>query len=371
MGLLAPQVYAAIFPPQSLSHLGAVSQIGLVLFMFLMGLELKPHLLREKVEAALLTSHVSIAMPMFLGILLSIYLYPRLSDDSVGFPHFALFMGTAMSITAFPVLARILSERKLLKTEVGSVCMASAAIGDATAWCVLAAVVLLVRSGNIAMPLWITVAGSFSYALLMIFVVRHFLKKLADAHRRQGGTNGALLAVILILVLASAWVTERLGIHALFGAFLLGAVMPKEKDFVKSLTGKMEDLVVVLLLPIFFALTGLKTSVGSIAGLEVWFYCVLITFVAIAGKLGGAMVAARISGLSWRQSGAIGILMNTRGLMELVVLNIGLEIGVISPALFTMMVLMALFTTFMASPLLEWIFPMKARDSAFVAEPAA
>jgi len=364
LGSVAPHVSAAVFPPESLSHLGALSQIGLILFMFLVGLELKPQLLREKGEAAVLTSHVSIVIPMFLGILLSIYLYPRLSDDSVSFLHFALFMGTAMSITAFPVLARILTERKLLKTEIGSVSIASAAVDDVTAWCVLAGVVLMVRSGEGGLPLWVTIAGSLAYVCLMVFGVRHLLKKLADAHRRQGRTNGGLLAVILLLILGSAWVTEKLGIHALFGAFLVGAIMPKEESFVNSLTGKMQDVVVVLLLPLFFALTGLKTNIGSIAGAEMWFYCFLVTGVAIVGKLGGATIAAHITGLSWRQAGAIGVLMNTRGLIQLVVLNIGLEIGVISPDLFTMMVIMALVTTFMTTPLLDWLYPQSTRKPA-------
>lgn len=362
LGVLAPEISAALFPAASLSYLNSLSQIGLIIFMFLVGLELNPNLLRGRGEAAVLTSHVSIVVPMFLGTLMAVFLYPKLSDDSVTFTHFALFMGTAMSVTAFPVLARILTERNLIRSHVGSISVACAAVDDVTAWCILAGVVLLVRASDVATPLWITVVGSAAYVCLMVFLIRHPLRKLADRYRRRGRITRETLAVTLLLVFGSAWITEWLGIHALFGAFLVGAIMPKEEGFVASLVGKMEDLTVVLLLPLFFALTGLRTSIGSIAGVEMWAYCIVITLVAILGKLGGAAVAARVTGLSWQEAGAIGVLMNTRGLMELVVLNIGLDIGVISPSLFTMLVLMALITTFMTTPLLDLIYPVRIRQ---------
>jgi Kef-type K+ transport system membrane component KefB len=367
LGAIAPGASALLFPPDSLTYLNSLSQIGLVMFMFLVGLELNPALLRSQGKAAVVTSHVSIIMPLFLGTLLAVFLYPRLSDDSVTFSHFALFIGTVMSVTAFPVLARILAERNLIRTTVGTVSIASAAVGDVTAWCILAGIVLLVRASEVATPLWLTLFGSAVYVCFMVFVVRRPLNRLAARYRKSGGVTRDMLAVTLLLVLASAWVTEWLGIHALFGAFLVGAIMPKDQGLVDSLAGKIEDVTVVLLLPLFFAFTGLRTSIGFISGVDMWLYCALITFVAIAGKLGGAAIAAKMTGLPWREAGAIGILMNTRGLMELVVLNIGLDIGVISPALFTIMVLMALITTFMASPLLDVVYLKRMKES----EPAA
>jgi Kef-type K+ transport system membrane component KefB len=265
-------------------------------------------------------------------------------------------------VTAFPVLARILTERDLLKTRVGAVAIACAAVDDVTAWCLLAVVVVIVRTAGVAAagpPLWVTLAGSAAYLALMLFVVRRLLGRVGDAYRRRGRLTQDALTLILLLVLGSAFVTEWLGIHALFGAFLAGAVLPKDRTFVADLTGKLTDVTVVLLLPLFFAFTGLRTSFGLVSGPEMWLFCAAIVLVAIGGKFGGSMVAARLTGMDWRGAGAVGVLMNTRGLMELVILNVGLDLGVLSPALFAMMVLMALVTTLMTSPLLEWVYPMR------------
>jgi Kef-type K+ transport system membrane component KefB len=358
LGLFAPQFSAWLFPANSLGFLNALSQIGILAFMFVVGLELNPQVMKGKGHAAVLTSHASIVLPFFLGSLLALYLYPKVSDQSVSFTGFALFMGIAMSITAFPVLARILRERNLLRHPVGSLALACAAVDDVTAWCILAGVIIIARAGHTGLPIWATAGGTVAYALLMWFAVRRGAGLLERVYRGRGMTQN-LLALILLVVFASAWVTEWLGIHALFGAFLAGAIMPKERSFVHALTERVEDLVVVLFLPLFFAFTGLRTSMGLVSGGEMWFYCGLIIAVAIAGKLGGSMIAARVTGLTLREAGAIGILMNTRGLVELVVLNIGLDIGVISPALFAMMVLMALITTFMTTPLLALVFPTR------------
>lgn len=357
LGWAAPEVSAWLFPPGSLGFLNSLSQVGLLVFMFLVGLELDPKLLRERGHAAVVTSHASIVVPFLLGAVLSLFLYPRFSDDSVTFAGFALFMGAAMSVTAFPVLARILTERGLLKTRVGAVTIACAAVDDVTAWCILAGVVALVRSGAGGLPLWLTVGGSAAFIVVMVFGVRRLLAGLERRFDREGAVTQDALALILLVALASAWATEALGIHALFGAFLAGAVMPKGERFVHALTEKLQDVTVVLLLPLFFAFTGLRTAIGLVEGAEMWAFCALIVLVAVAGKWGGSSVAARVTGMPWREAGAVGVLMNTRGLMELVILNIGLDIGVISPALFTMMVLMALVTTFMTSPLLELIYP--------------
>lgn len=366
LGWAWPGLYAQLFAPGSLGFLSSISQVGLLVFMFLVGLELNPGLLRGRGHTALVTSHVSITIPFFLGALLAVFLYPRLSDSSVTFAGFALFMGAAMSVTAFPVLARILTERQLLGTRVGVVTLACAAVDDVTAWCILAGVVVLVRADGTGLPLWITIAGSAAFVLLMVFVVRRGLAALERRYAHRGGVvTQDMLAVILLLVLASAWATEWLGIHALFGAFLAGAVMPKGEGFVAALTEKLEDFTVVLFLPLFFAFTGLRTSIGLVSGAEMWGYCALIVAVAVAGKFGGSTVAARLTGMPWRESAALGVLMNTRGLMELVILNVGLDIGVISPALFTMMVLMALVTTFMTTPLLVWIYPPAARAARY------
>jgi Kef-type K+ transport system membrane component KefB/nucleotide-binding universal stress UspA family protein len=357
LGWAAPEVSAWLFPPQSLVHLNTVSQVGLLLFMFLVGVEFNPKLLRGRGHTALITSHVSIVAPFFLGTVLALYLYPQLSDRSVGFTGFALFMGAAMSVTAFPVLARILVERNLLRTKVGAVTIACAAVDDVTAWSILAVVIVVVRAGAIDTPLWVTFAGTGIYVAVVLFAVRPALRWLEQRYHNSGRLTQDMVAIILLSLLASAWTTEWLGIHALFGAFCIGVVMPKDRAFVHDLNQKFEDLTVVFLLPIFFANAGLRTSIGLVSGAEMWGFFGLIMLVAVGGKFGGSTLAARVTGLSWREASAIGILMNTRGLMELVILTIGLDLGVISPALFSMMVLMALVTTAMTTPILQQLYP--------------
>jgi Kef-type K+ transport system membrane component KefB len=357
LGWIAPQVSASIFPPDSLSHLNLFSQVGLLLFMFLVGLELDLKLLRELGRAAVVTSQVSIILPFILGLLLAFYLYPRLSDASVHFTGFALFMGASMSITAFPVLARILTERNLLRTRVGAMAITCAAVNDVTAWCILAGIIVIVRSSALPLPLWITIVGLMAFISFMIFVVRRALLKLETLYKKHGYLTYDSFAAILLVVLASGWVTEYLGVHALFGAFLAGIIMPRHHDLTKEIWQRCEALIVVMLLPLYFAFTGLRSSFLLINGAQMWFYFVLIITLAVIGKWGGSMIASRLNGMSWRESAAVGILMNTRGLVELIILNIGLDLGVLSPALFSVMVLMALITTFMTSPLLSWIYP--------------
>ena len=369
LGWAAPGVSAVLFPPESLGNLNTLSQVGLIAFMFLVGLELDPRLLRGRGHAAVVTSHASIVVPFCLGAGLALFLYPRLSDDGVRFTSFALFMGAAMSVTAFPVLARILTERDLLGTRLGAVAIACAAVDDISAWSILAVVVALVRASAAHSSLWFTLGGSLVYLAVMIFAVRPALRSLEAYYHSRGRLTQDVLGVILLLALASAWTTEWLGIHALFGAFAMGAVMPKDPGFVHDIMEKLEDFVVVLLLPIFFAFTGLRTSIGLVQGGAMWGYFGLVLAVACAGKFGGSAIAARVTGLSWRESGALGLLMNTRGLMELVILGIGLDLGAISPALFTIMVMMALVTTAMTTPILELVHPSRRmREDRLVVE---
>ena len=359
LGWIAPQISAYLFPPSSLGFLNALSQVGVVIFMFLVGLGINPKELKEQGHAAVLTSHVSITAPFVLASFLSIYLYPKLSDDSVAFTSFALFMGAAMSITAFPVLARILTERDMLQSRLGTVAIACAAVDDVTGWCILAYIVLLIRSAHTATPIWLTVGGLIAFALIMIYGVQRLLRRFETIYRERGAVSENVMALMLLLVLASALCTEWLGLHLLFGAFLMGAIMPKEPKFVRYVLDRFETITVTLLLPLFFAFTGLRTNIGLVKGQEMWIYCALIILVATTGKLGGSMLASWLAGMPIREAAGLGTLMNTRGLMELVILNIGLDIKVISPALFSMMVIMALFTTFMTSPVLELICPEK------------
>jgi Kef-type K+ transport system membrane component KefB len=342
-----------------MGYLNALSQVGLIIFMFLVGMGINPKELKKQGHAAVLTSHVSITAPFVLASLLSLYLYPRLSDKSVTFTSFALFMGAAMSITAFPVLARILTERNMLESRLGTVAIACAAIDDVTGWCILAYIVVLVRAAHTSIPIWLTAGGILVFALVMIYGVRRVLRGFETVYHRRGALSENLMALMLLLVLVSSLCTEWLGIHLLFGAFLMGAIMPKGHQFVRYVLDRFETVTVALLLPLFFAFTGLRTSIALIKGSEMWTYCALIVLVATVGKLGGSMAASWLSGMPLREAAGLGTLMNTRGLMELVILNIGLDIKVISPALFSMMVMMAIVTTFMTSPVLELICPAR------------
>ena len=363
LGWLAPNISSALFPADSLGHLNSLSQIGLLLFMFLVGLELDLTHLRELGRAAVITSQVSIIAPFVLGSLFAVFLYPRLSDQSVSLTGFVLFMGAAMSVTAFPVLARILTERNMLRTRVGSVAITCAAVDDVTAWCILAGITVIVRASSLQLPVWMMLGGLVAFVLVMLLVVRRGLRKLLALYESRGSLTQDLIAIILLIALASGWITESLGIHALFGAFLAGIVMPRHPGLTRELSQKLEAIVVVLLLPLYFALTGLRSSFFLITGPDMWFYSGAIIVLAVAGKLGGSLFSARLNGMTWRESAAVGVLMNTRGLVELVILNIGLDLGILSPALFSIMVLMALVTTLMTTPLLAWIYPKGITDS--------
>lgn len=351
-GLVAPTWSAALFPPETIPYLNVLSQIGLIFFMFLVGLELNPKYLKGQIETAILTSHVSIVVPFSLGALLALWLYPLVSNGAVSFTAFALFLGAAMSITAFPVLARIITENNLQGSRLGTLALTCAAVDDITAWCLLAVAIAVTRT-NSMLGAWPTILEALIYTGLMLTVGRSFLQRLASHYRRTGKLTQFVLAVIYMGVVASALLTELIGIHLIFGAFLLGVVMPKNAELTRELAEKTEDFVLTFLLPIFFAYSGLRTQIGLLNQPILWFLCLAVLAVAIGGKFLGTYGAARVSGLPNREAAALGWLMNTRGLTELIVLNIGLSLGVISPLMFTMLVIMALVTTFMTSPLLE------------------
>ncbi len=358
LGWLAPEWSAVVFPAATVPYLNVLSQVGVLFFLFLIGLELDPKLIRNQGHTAIVISHVSIVAPFLLGAALALYLYPLVftRTSEMRFTSVALFMGAAMSITAFPVLARILTERNLHKTQVGAIAITCAAVDDVSAWCMLAFVVGIARAKGLEPAMW-TAVLSLAYVVVMFFGIRPLVRRIEKIYDRQGRLSQNVVAAIFLLMLASAWTTEAIGIHALFGAFLMGAIMPKGTRFVRHLSEKLEDYTVVFLLPIFFAYTGLKTQINLINSPELWLLTGLIIAVACAGKFGGSTLAARACGLPWREASAIGILMNTRGLMELVILNIGRELGVITDAVFAMMVIMALVTTALTTPVLNLVYP--------------
>ena len=358
-GLIAPGLAHSLFPAETMPYLNVLSQIGLIFFMFLIGLELNPKYLSGNLKTAILISNLSIIVPFASAFGLSFVLYPLVSNNHVNFAPFALFLGAAMSITAFPVLARIITENNLQGTRLGTLALTCAAVDDVTAWCILAVAIAVARHGSIDQQAILTIIESVVYIGFMFTIGRWFLKRLSKHHHRAGRLSQLVLAIIYMGVVASALITEFIGIHLIFGAFLLGAVMPKDEELVRELAIKTEDFVLIFLLPIFFAYSGLKTQIGLLNSPNLWLLSALILLVAIGGKYTGTYVAARLSGIDKREASALGWLMNTRGLTELIVLNISLELGVITPLLFTMLVIMALVTTFMTSPLLEWTYPKR------------
>jgi len=354
IGSIFPEFSAVFFPAESLKGLQALSQFGLVLFMFIIGMELDVSIIKRQAKSAIIVSHASILFPYVLGVGLSYFLYVEYAPANVSFTAFGLFMGIAMSITAFPVLARIVQERGLSKTPVGGMVITCAAADDITAWCILAAVIAVVKASSVINTLSM-IAAAVAYILLMIYIVRPFLVKFAEVYASKENINRTVIAFIFLLALISSFITELIGIHALFGAFLAGVIIPHNLRFKEVITEKIEDVSLVLLLPIFFVFTGLRTQIGLLSSSNLWVVCFSIIATAIVGKFFGSAIPARIIGESWHDSFIIGALMNTRGLMELVVLNIGYELGILSPEVFAMMVLMAVITTMIIGPTLNLI----------------
>jgi Kef-type K+ transport system membrane component KefB len=354
VGLYFPGFSAALFPVESLGNLKFLSQIGLILFMFVIGMELDIKILKNKASEAIVISHASIVIPFAMGIGLSYFVYNKFAPAGVEFLSFSLFLGIAMSITAFPVLARIVQERGIHKTKLGAIVITCAAADDITAWCLLAVVIAIVKAGNFVGSLYV-ISLAVLYVLAMIFIVKPFLKRIGDLYGSKDSIGKPVMAIFFLFLILSSYATEVIGIHALFGAFMMGSIMPDVSKFRMIFIEKVEDVAVILLLPLFFVYTGLQTEIGLINDPYLWKVTAAIIAVAVIGKFLGSALAARFVGQNWKDSLTIGALMNTRGLMELIVLNIGLELKVLTPEVFAMMVIMALVTTFMTGPALDFI----------------
>jgi Kef-type K+ transport system membrane component KefB len=354
IGLYFPEFFNALFPVQSLGNLQLLSMIGLILFMFVIGMELDLKVLKSRANEAVIVSHASIIIPFALGMGLAYFIYPSFAPKNISFEAFSLFIGISVSITAFPVLSRIVQERGINKTKLGTIVITCAAADDITAWSLLAAVIALAKAGSFlsALP---TILMAIGYVLVIFKIIRPFLKKVGDLHASRETLSKPVVALFFLTLILSAYLTEIIGIHALFGAFIAGAIMPDNQNFKRIFIEKVEDVALVLLLPLFFVFTGLRTHVGLLNDPYLWKVCGFVILVAITGKFAGSAMAAKFVGQSWHSSLTIGALMNTRGLVELVALNIGYDLGILTPEIFTMLVIMALVTTFMTAPALHFI----------------
>ncbi|HAN78329.1 MAG TPA: cation/H(+) antiporter, partial [Bacteroidales bacterium] len=368
IGMYFPEFSAFLFPAASLGNLQFLSQIGLILFMFIVGMEIDMKLLKTKASDAVVISNASIVIPFALGMGLAYFLYTEFAPKSIPFLAFGLFVGISMSITAFPVLARIMQERGLHKTRLGTVIITAAAVDDISAWSLLAAVIAIVKAGSFASSLYIIILA-VAYVLFMLLIVRPFLKRVGELHSSRENLTKPIVAIFILTLILSAWATEIIGIHALFGAFMAGTIMPENPKFRNVFIEKIEDIALVLLLPLFFVYTGLRTEIGLLNEGYLWMITGVIILVAIAGKFLGSAIAAKFIGQSWKDSLTIGALMNTRGLVELVVLNIGYDLGVLTPEIFAMLVIMALVTTFLTGPaldLINWAFKSNITEASII-----
>ncbi|GCE31772.1 hypothetical protein KDA_72560 [Dictyobacter alpinus] len=348
LGALFPDVQALLFPASVMPTLQTLGDIGLVLYMFSLGARLDTQLMLSQGRKAIITSLNGILLPLLMGAILAFFLYPTgLAGASANLISFMLMVGTAMAITAFPVLARLLAERHMLTTKVGILALTCAAVGDVAAWCLLALMIAIIQATGLA-AVAVTVGLSIIFIMIMLVVVRPLLRYAAQHIRSEQ----VLIAGSFILLIASAYTTNTIGIHPVFGGFLMGIILPRRTIFTEQVTS-LDRVNTVLFLPLFFVSSGLRTQISLISGPGPWLICLLIFLVACAGKFLGGSLSVRSMGDSWKDSAILGILMNTRGLVELIVLNIGLDLKVLSPTLFAMLVLMAIVTTMMASPLLS------------------
>jgi Kef-type K+ transport system membrane component KefB len=369
-GIYFPEFSTVLFPEQSLGNLQLLSQVGLILFMFVVGMELDLKVVKNHVYEAVVVSHASITIPFALGLGLAYFIYQSFAPVGVSFMSFGLFLGISMSITAFPVLARIVQERGMHKTKLGTVVITCAAVDDISAWSLLAVVIALVKAGSFigSLPVIVMATG---YVIFMFKIVKPFLKRVGELHSSRENLSKPVIALFFLVLLLSAYATETIGIHALFGAFMAGVVMPDNQRFKTVFIEKVEDIALVLLLPLFFVFTGLRTEIGLLNDPYLWKICGLVILVAITGKFAGSALAAKFTGQSWHDSLTIGALMNTRGLVELVALNIGYDLGVLSPEIFTMLVIMALVTTFMTAPALHLIDKFFRKKATTIAQETA
>lgn len=354
LGWLWPSASNALFGADQRGTLSALSQIGLIVFMFLVGVEFDIKVIRGRRKAVVVVGHAGIAVSFAFAVGLSFLLYPNLAGPGIGFLGFALFLGSALSMTAFPVLARIISDRGMGGSKLATLAMSTAALIDVTSWCLLALVLSIIRRNP--SDALVTIGATVLFCVLTIMVVRPLAAALFAWRERGQLSDSALLSMVLILTLACSVITDWIGIQALFGSFILGAILSDCSPVIHKIADQVKNFTISLLLPIFFAQVGLSTKVWLLgSNLALWSICLLILAAAVLGKLGGSAAAARLCGLSWRESGALGVLMNCRGLTELVILKVGLDFGIISPTLFTILVIMALVTTATTAPLLNLV----------------
>ncbi|MDR1610014.1 MAG: cation:proton antiporter, partial [Candidatus Symbiothrix sp.] len=354
LGHWFPGASAFLFPPESLGNIELLSQFGLILFMFAIGMELDFSQVLKSLKKTTFISHTSIIFPFLLGVAVAYFVYDKYAYETTPFLSFSLFVGIAMSITAFPVLARIIQEKGLTKTHLGTITLSSAANGDITAWCLLAMVISIAQAGSILSAMF-NILFSALYLLFMFVIARPFMQMVGQLYHNEEVIDKKLVAFIFMALITSSLLTEILGLHALFGAFIAGVIMPSDIKFRQIMSEKVEAVSLSLFLPLFFVATGLKTEIGLLNTPDLWLLCGVFILAAVVGKFGGATIAARLTGENWKNSLYVGALMNTRGLMELVVLSIGYKMQILSPPIFVMLVLMTLVTTVMTTPLILFI----------------
>lgn len=360
--ILGPSVFgyipgwtSNIFPSSSIITFSVFANFGLIIFMFIVGAELDLNLVTAQWKHALTISVSAMITPFALGLASSWVIYHTAIDQSVSFTSFLLFVAVAQSITAFPVLARIITERKLLETKVGNIALSAAAVDDFVAWCVLAVVVAIAKSTSALNALW-TFMILVGFIVFVLTAVRWFLCRIAVRRKSGANINLHTMALILLMMFVFAWFTDIIGIDVIFGPFILGVATPRRKKFAAKLIERIEDVVVIILLPLYFTLSGLRTDIGTLNSAADWGLVLLIIVTACLGKISAATVSAKLLNNTWRDSCTIGVLMNTKGLVELIVLNLGLQVGVLNTRVFTMFVLMAIFTTIITTPLVWLIY---------------
>jgi len=360
LGLLFPDLQLALFPKETRNVLYAGAQLGVGLYMFMVGLTLRLDHVRAKARSAASVSAAGIVMPFALAAVITPFLLtvPGLFAPGITQTNATLFLGACIALTAFPMLARIINERGLAHSSLGTLSLTAGAFDDAASWCVLA-IVLATFGGGPGVAL-LAIGGAILYVAFMLRFGRRLLAPLGRMVEQKGEMSTAVLAIVMTLFCSSAFLMDAIGIHAIFGGFLLGVCMPRGA-LVEELKRKAEPLAVVLLLPMFFTYSGLNTRMDMVNSLELLAIALGILAVSVLAKFGACWAAARLTGEDNRTALGIGALMNSRGLMELIIINIGLQKGIIGPTLFSMLVLMAIITTMMAGPVFELVYGRRAR----------